>query len=273
MRDEPPAIACETESYRVFRGDCLEVLSQLAPDSVDLVFADPPYNLSNDGFTCQSGKAVSVNKGKWDKSHGVTQDFEFHKTWMAACQRVLKPGGSLWVSGTYHNIYGCGFALQTLDFHLLNDICWYKPNASPNLSCRVFTASHETLLWARKNHKGKHTFNYEAMKFGDFPKDDLKKAEKQMRSVWMIPTTPTSEKRNGKHPTQKPLALLDRIITASTNPGDLVLDPFMGSGTTGVAAIGQGRQFIGIEQDADFLDLAIARLAETSPPDQSPPPP
>lgn len=266
MRDTPPAIACATDHFQVVSGDCLEALAGLDKNCVDLIFADPPYNLSNDGFTCQSGRAVSVNKGAWDKSQGVELDFEFHKTWMAACKRVLKPGGSLWVSGTYHNIYACGFALQTLDFHLLNDICWYKPNASPNLSCRVFTASHETLLWARKSHKGKHTFNYEAMKLGKFPKDDLKKDGKQMRSVWMIPTTPTSEKRNGKHPTQKPLALLDRIITASSNPGDLVVDPFMGSGTTGVAAVRHGRRFIGIEQNSEFLDLAIARLKETTPP-------
>ena len=266
MREKPLAIAQETNRYQVFQGDCLEVLSHLEPDTVDLVFADPPYNLSNDGFTCQSGRAVSVNKGDWDKSQGIELDFEFHKTWMAACKRVLKPGGSLWVSGTYHNIYACGFALQVLDFHWLNDICWYKPNASPNLSCRFFTASHETLLWARKSHKGKHTFNYKAMKFGQFPKDVLKKESKQMRSVWMIPTPPVSEKRHGTHPTQKPLSLLNRVVAASTNPGDVVIDPFMGSGTTGVAAIAQGRQFIGIEQDAEFCELAIARLKETASP-------
>ena len=250
----------QRDRYTLYQGDCLEILPTLAADSVDLIFADPPYNLSNNGFTCHGGRAVSVNKGDWDRSNGIQQDFEFHKAWIQECRRILKPSGTIWISGTYHNIYACGFALQCLDFHVLNDICWYKPNASPNLSCRFFTASHETLLWARKSKKGKHTFNYEAMKTGVFPRDPLKLSGRQMRSVWSIPTPPASEKLKGKHPTQKPLDLLDRILLASTNPGDLVLDPFAGSATTGLSALRHDRVFIGLEKEADYLQLAIDRL-------------
>jgi site-specific DNA-methyltransferase (adenine-specific) len=249
----------------LYGGNCLDILPNLPESSIDVIFADPPYNLSNDGFTCQGGKAVSVNKGSWDRSGGIALDFEFHMTWIKACQRVLKPQGTLWISGTYHNIYACGYVLQLLEFRLLNDICWYKPNASPNLSCRFFTASHETLLWARKspNNRHKHVFNYGAMKNGDFQRDPLKLPGRQMRSVWSIPTPSASEKAHGKHPTQKPLDLLDRVIAASTRPGDVVLDPFLGSGTTGVAALAGDRAFIGIEAEPTYLQLARDRLAET----------
>lgn len=249
----------------LYGGDCLAILPCLPEASVDVIFADPPYNLSNGGFTCHGGRAVSVNKGPWDRSDGIALDFAFHMAWIKACQRVLKPQGTLWISGTYHNIYACGYVLQLLEFRLLNDICWYKPNASPNLSCRFFTASHETLLWARKspNNRHKHVFNYEAMKNGDFRRDPLKLPGRQMRSVWSIPTPSASEKAHGKHPTQKPLDLLDRVIAASTRPGDVVLDPFLGSGTTGVAALGSDRAFIGIEAEPTYLQLARDRLAET----------
>ena len=201
---------------------------------------------------------VSVNKGEWDRSQGVEADFLFHQTWIAACNRKLRPGGTLWVSGTYHSIYQCGYAIQVEGMHILNEVSWFKPNASPNLSCRMFTASHETLIWARTSKKDKHVFNYKEMKFGDFPSDIMKKPEKQMRSVWHIPLTKKSEKAFGRHPTQKPESLLERIVVASTNPGDLILDPFMGSGTTGVAALRHGRRFIGIEMDAEYLE-GIAR--------------
>ena len=246
--------------HRLYLGDCLEILDKLPEDSIDMIFADPPYNLSNDGFTCQNGKMVSVNKGKWDKSKGVEEDFEFHRIWVAKCRRVLKPSGTIWISGTYHSIYACGFALQIEKFHLLNDIAWFKPNASPNLSCRFFTASHETILWARKDKKAKHIFNYEAMKDGRFTGDFIKKDNKQMRSVWAIGTPKAEEKIFGKHPTQKPLALLDRIVIASTNQGDLILDPFMGGGTTGVCALKHGRNFVGIEREEEFFDLARKRV-------------
>ena len=216
--------------------------------------------LSNGGITCQNGKIVSVNKGQWDRSQGLEHDFDFHKEWLTLCRRVLKENGTLWVSGTYHSIYSCGFAMQVLGYHILNDISWFKPNASPNMSCRYFTASHETLIWARKNIKAKHTFNYDIMKNGDFSSDFIKKPNTQMRSVWAIGTPKTCEKTFGKHPTQKPLALLERIILASTHEGDLILDPFMGSGTTGVAALKHKRKFVGIEKEIEFIKLAEARL-------------
>ena len=252
----------EHPRFTLLQGDCLNVLEKITdpiPDhSVDMIFADPPYNLSNDGFTCQGGRMVSVNKGEWDRSQGVEADFLFHQTWIAACNRKLRPGGTLWVSGTYHSIYQCGYAIQVEGMHILNEVSWFKPNASPNLSCRMFTASHETLIWARTKKKDKHVFNYEAMKYGDFPSDIMKKPEKQMRSVWHIPLTKKSEKAFGRHPTQKPEALLERVVLASTNPGDIVLDPFMGSGTTGAVALRHGRRFIGIEMDAEYLE-GIAR--------------
>ena len=251
--------------YTLLQGDCLEILEKITdpiPDnSVDMIFADPPYNLSNDGFTCQGGRMVSVNKGEWDRSQGVEADSLFHQTWIAACNRKLRPGGTLWISGTYHSIYQCGYALQVEGMHILNDIAWFKPNAAPNLSCRMFTASHESLIWARTSKKDKHIYNYDAMKYGEFPSDIIKKPEKQMRSVWHIPLTKKSEKAFGRHPTQKPEALLERVVVASTNPGDLVLDPFMGSGTTGVAALRHGRRFIGIEMDEAYLErIARPRL-------------
>jgi site-specific DNA-methyltransferase (adenine-specific) len=246
--------------FKLFKGDCIEVLSNILENSIDLIFADPPYNLSNDGFTCHAGRRVSVNKGKWDKSRGIEKDFEFHKQWLSACKRVLKPDGTIWVSGTYHSIYACGFAMQLLGYHILNDICWFKPNASPNLSCRFFTASHESIIWARKNKKGKHTFNYEMMKNGLWNEDILKKPGTQMRSVWAIGTPKPFEKIFGKHPTQKPESLLKRIIIASSNKGDLVLDPFSGSGTTGLIAYLYGRNYIGIETEQEYLDLSIKRF-------------
>ena len=248
---------------RLYLGDVIEVLGKLPETSIDLIFADPPYNLSNGGFTCYAGKQVSVNKGKWDKSKGIEEDFKFHYNWTEACKRVLKPNGSLWVSGTYHSIYSCGFALQKQGWHIINDICWFKPNASPNLSCRMFTASHETLLWVRKNKYSKHTFHYQAMKNGIWNEDFIKKPEKQMRSIWAINTPKNGEKKYGKHPTQKPEALLERIILASSNEGDIVLDPFCGSATTGVAALRHNRKFIGVDSEKEYLDkYSIPRLKD-----------
>jgi len=259
-------IPCEainiSKNCLLYNDDCLKILPALEAESIDMIFADPPYKLSNGGFTCHAGKAVSVNKGDWDKSKGLEQDFEFHKKWLSACKRVLKPDGTIWISGTYHSIYTCGFVLQTLGYHILNDIVWFKPNASPNLSCRYFTASHETLIWARKSKSGKHTFNYEEMKNRCFKNDILKSPGKQMRSVWAISTPSPQEKIYGKHPTQKPVELLERIILASTNPGDKVLDPFMGSGTTAIATLRHHRIFIGIEMEKEYIELAIKRIKD-----------
>jgi site-specific DNA-methyltransferase (adenine-specific) len=253
---------------RLLLGDCLTILDELPAKSVDLIFADPPYLLSNGGTTCASGKRVSVDKGKWDASAGLAADHEWNKRWLRACQRVLRPSGTIWVSGTHHVIFSIGFAMQQLGFHLLNTVTWFKPNASPNLACRFFTHSTELLLWASPARRAPlpHTFNYRDMK--------AENGGKQMRDlwaipegdgaqlVWSLPTPPKGEKRAGRHPTQKPLQLLDRIVRAGSSPGDLVLDPFNGSGTTGLAAIAAGRRYVGIDVARDYLELTRKRLAE-----------
>lgn len=249
-------------SFTLYLGDCREVLKQFPVNSFDMIFADPPYNLSNGGFTVHAGRMVSVHKGDWDKSNGVEADFEFHLSWIEACRRVLKPEGTIWISGTYHSIYQCGFALQKLGYKVLNDITWFKPNASPNLSGRYFTASHETLIWARKDPNAKHTFNYKLMKTGDWNGDFIKNPGKQMRSVWAVGTPKSEEKKFGKHPTQKPISLLERIVLASTNKDDLVFDPFTGSSTTGLAATRHGRKFIGVDMERQYLDLSKKRFID-----------
>ena len=247
----------------LYLGDCLDVMESLPAASVDMIFADPPYNLSNGGYTVHAGKRVSVHKGDWDKSQGVAQDFEFHYRWIEACRRLLKPDGTIWISGTYHSIYACGYALQLQGWRILNDIAWYKPNAAPNLGCRMFTASHETIIWASVSKKSRHTFNYDAMRNGSFPKDMIKNPGKRMRSVWAITTPLAEEKKFGKHPTQKAEAVLERIVLSSTNKGDIVLDPFSGSATTGVVALRHGRRYIGIDMSEDFINsLAVPRLEQ-----------
>lgn len=263
--------------FTLYNADSLELMRELPENSVDMIFADPPYFLSSGSFTCQNGKMVSVKKGDWDLSNGTKKNFEFHLLWIKECRRILKPNGTIWISGTYHSIYQCGFALEIEKFHFLNDIVWFKPNASPNLSCRFFTASHETLLWARKEKKAKHTFNYKTMvewdnnyqkeiKCKHCEKSDryeiLHEKGKQMRSVWAINTPQKIEKTFGKHPTQKSSELLKRIVIASTNKGDLILDPFTGSSTTGLAAHLFGRKFIGIDNEKKYLDLSIKRFEE-----------
>lgn len=280
MKKNAGKTKCELVMYKnyfakpgfwLFHGDCLEVLAKTKENSIDMIFADPPYNLSNGGFTVHAGRRVSVHKGDWDKSKGIDQDLDFHMKWIEACRRVLKPEGTIWISGTYHSIYQCGYALQKLGYKILNDVSWYKPNAAPNLSGRYFTASHETLIWARKDEKAKHTYNYKEMKNGHWPDDLFKNPGKQMRSVWDIPnsedvwseTTPKpNEKKLGKHPTQKPIALLNRIIKASTNKGDFILDPFAGSSTTGIAAHQLSRRYIGIDNNKEYLDLSKKRFEE-----------
>lgn len=262
--------------FELYLDDCRDFLNSLSENSVHMIFADPPYNLSNGGFTCHAGKMVSVNKGQWDASKGFDEDLKFHVEWINACRRVLKPNGTIWISGTYHSIYRCGYALELAGYHILNDICWFKPNASPNLSCRFFTASHETLIWARKNKKASHTFNYKKMvgwmdnykKSFKCNKDHktqhsyeiLHEPGKQMRSVWAINTPKPIEKTFGKHPTQKPEDLLRRIVAASTNKGDIIVDPFTGSSTTGLVGYLFGRNFIGIDNEKTYLDLSIKRF-------------
>jgi site-specific DNA-methyltransferase (adenine-specific) len=237
---------------KIYQGDCLEILAAIPGEVVDLIFADPPYFLSNGGITCRAGRMVSVNKGDWDRSRGPDEDHEFNRAWLAACQRVLKPNGTIWVSGTSHVIHSVGFAMQQLGFKLLNDITWVKPNPPPNLSCRYFTHATETIIWAAKNERSRHTFHYAEMK--------QRAGGKQMKSVWEILPPEREEKRFGKHPTQKPLALLERILLASSSDGDLVLDPFIGSGTTAIASLRLSRQIVAIDLNEPSINLTLARV-------------
>jgi len=233
-------------------------MAAMPAESIDCVWTDPPYNLSNDGITCIAGRMVKVNKGEWDRSRGIELDHEFNRAWLSACHRLLKPTGTIWVSGTLHVYPSVGFAMQQLDFRILNDIVWEKPAPPPNLGCRCFTHSTEIILWATKAKKGKerYTFNYDAMK--------AENGGKQMKSVWRMSAPSQQEKRHGKHPTQKPLELIARCLRASTNAGDIVLDPFAGSATTGVAALSLGRRFIGIEMDSGHAKLGMRRLASAN---------
>ena len=238
----------------LYHGDSLKLMGLLPAESVDCIWTDPPYNLSNDGITCVNGRMVKVNKGEWDRSQGADLDHEFNKAWLAACYRLLKPTGTIWVTGTLHVYPSVGFAMQQLGFRILNDIVWEKPAPPPNLGCRCFTHSTELILWATKARKGKerYVFNYEEMK--------AENGDKQMKNVWRMATPTKNEKLYGKHPTQKPIELVARCLRASTNLNDIVFDPFSGSSTTGVAALSLGRKFIGCEADSEHIKLSIQRL-------------
>ena len=263
----PPRLVHRNEARGLwlYHGNCLELLDAIAakyPEGrFDCIFADPPYFLSNGGITCHAGKMVKVDKGAWDKSRGPELNHEFNLEWLRRCQRVLKPNGTLWVSGTHHVIFSIGYAMQQLGMKLLNQVTWEKPNPPPHLACRYFTHSTETVLWAAKDAKSKHRFNYPLMR-------ELN-GGKQMKDVWRFTSPKDAEKTHGKHPTQKPLALLERLLLASTVEGDLVLDPFMGGGTTVVAASRLGRRGVGIDADAQHAALSVRRVIgeTTCPPD------
>ena len=245
------------EDAALYVGEAIATLSRIPDESVDCVWTDPPYLLSNGGITCVAGRMVSVDKGDWDKSRGLELDHQFNMEWVAECYRVLKPTGTIWVTGTLHVYPSVGMALLKNGFRLLNDIVWEKPNPPPNLGRRTFTHSTEIVLWASKAPKGsrhKYTFNYDEMR--------RENGGKQMKTVWRMTAPGKSEKRFGKHPTQKPVKLIDRCLRASTNPGDLVLDPFAGSGSAGVAALAIGRRFIGIEMTPEYAEIGRMRLAE-----------
>lgn len=254
----------EAKKWKVVTGDSFKKLKTVEDGSIDFVFSDPPYFLSNGGTSVRSGKRVSVDKGNWDKSNGYQSDKEFHKAWLSLCLSKLKPNGSLVVSTTHHSLFKIGSAIEELEMKVLNEIIWFKPNGAPNLGRRHLTASHETLIWATREDNRKYTFNYDLLREGSFPGDKLKKEGRQMRSVWDIPTTPKSEKKFGSHPTQKPLSLLGRVVLAFTNEDDLILDPFCGSGTTGVAAVRTNRRFIGFEAERDYVKLARKRIGEVA---------
>ena len=237
--------------FTILQGDCMERLAEIEDKSVDAIFADPPYFLSNGGISVHSGKQVCVDKGDWDKGGTPEYIYEFNRQWLALCRTKLRDNGTIWISGTHHNIHVVMRCLQELGYKVLNTITWQKTDPPPNLSCRYFNFSTELIIWARKFEKKPHKFNYETMK--------LLNGGQQMTDVWRIPAVSPWEKQQGKHPTQKPLRLLYRIILASTNEGDTVLDPFSGSGTTGIAANLIGRKYIGIERDEQFYELSMRR--------------
>ena len=243
----------KSHDFNLVKGDCVKVLSEL-DFQFDMIFADPPYFLSNGGISVQSGKQVSVNKGDWDKSQGFEKDNEFNRKWLSVCRERLKENGTIWISGTYHNIFSVAQMLNELNFRILNCITWAKTNPPPNLSCKFFTHSTEFILWARKNKKITHYYNYELMKQIN--------GGSQMRDVWQMPAIGRWEKTCGKHPTQKPLPLLARIIQASTKENAWILDPFCGSSTTGIAANLLNRRFLGIDQEIDFLNMSKKRRQE-----------
>lgn len=245
------------KDFTLIQGDCCEILSSFN-FRFSTIFADPPYFLSNGGFSVQSGKQVSVNKGEWDKSHGAAADAQFNYEWIRACRGKLAPNGTIWISGTAHNICSVMEVLQELDFKVLNFVTWVKTNPPPNLSCRYFTHSAEYIIWARKDKKVPHYYNYDLMRRVN--------GGKQMRDVWHLPAIGRWEKTCGKHPTQKPLPLLARLIAASTQPGEWILDPFNGSGTTGIAANLLKRKYLGIDMSPEFLEISKLRRMELNNP-------
>lgn len=277
----------QSETACLLCGDAFGLLKKIKTESIDMIFADPPYFLSNGGITCHSGKMVSVDKASWDKQEEIFRKqkeafakqeeaygnqkerkrktekkqksslladrHRFNRRWIRLCRRVLKPNGTIWISGTMHNIYSIGMALEQEGFKMINNITWQKTNPPPNISCRCFTHSTETILWAKKDEpRARHYFNYQQMK--------EENGGKQMKDVWTGGLTRVSEKKEGKHPTQKPEYLLERIVSASTKEGEIILDPFCGSGTTGVAALRYDRKFIGIDQEETYLEISRRRL-------------
>ena len=239
--------------FSLLEGDCLTVIPQIEND-VDMVFADPPYFLSNGGQTVKNGKVQSVNKGDWDKLVSDNDAYVFTYEWLSAVRDKMVDNATIWVSGTHHNIFTLGRILPQLGFKILNVITWEKTNPPPNFSCRFFTHSTEFIIWARKHPKVPHYFDYDLMK--------RLNNDKQMKDVWRLPAIAKWEKSCGKHPTQKPLALLAQIILASTKKDALILDPFAGSSTTGIAGHVLERRFIGIEQEFDYLKLSQARYED-----------
>jgi site-specific DNA-methyltransferase (adenine-specific) len=248
-----PYFKSSDKNFYLLHGDTMKLLPEF-DHKFDMVFADPPYFLSNGGLSIQSGKIVSVNKGSWDKSQGFDFVNDFNRQWLKFVREKMKDDATIWISGTMHNIFSIGQILTELDFKILNVVTWEKNNPPPNFSCRFFTHSTEQIIWARKKEKVPHYFNYELMK--------QLNGNKQMKDVWKLPAIAPWEKSCAKHPTQKPLSVLTRLILASTKPDAWILDPFTGSSTTGIAANLANRRFLGIDQEKDFLEISRKRKLE-----------
>lgn len=241
-------------AFTLLEGDCVETMNAFE-HQFDMVFADPPYFLSDGGISYQSGQIVCVDKGRWDKPPADSAEIDsFNRAWLGACRKKLKPDGTIWVSGTYHNIFSVANSMNALGYKILNVITWVKTNPPPNISCRYFTFSTEFIIWARRSAKIPHYYNYELMRRIN--------GDRQMTDVWRLPAIAPWEKSCGKHPTQKPLSLLTRIILAATKPGAWVLDPFTGSSTTGIAAALTSRRFVGIDNCREYLEMSTARRRE-----------
>lgn len=248
-----PYFKSENRDFTLLKGDCFHLLRDF-DFKFSCIFADPPYFLSNDGISIQNGKIVSVNKGDWDKGRNFQGIMNFNMEWISLCRDKLKENGTIWISGTYHNIFSVANCLTELGFKILNVITWVKTNPPPNISCRYFTFSTEFVIWARKSAKVSHYYNYNLMKKIN--------QNKQMTDVWTLPAIAKWEKSCGKHPTQKPLSLLSRIILASTQKGEWILDPFCGSSTTGIASNLLNRRYLGIEKEDEFLKISKNRRIE-----------
>jgi len=253
MSNLTPYYRSKYGDFTLLEGDCCKLLPQFK-FKFDMIFADPPYFLSNDGISYQAGKIVCVNKGEWDRNRGKESVDEFNHEWLRLCRDKLKPGGSIWVSGTYHNIFSVANNLTDLGYKILNVITWAKTNPPPNISCRYFTYSTEFIIWARPEARVPHTYNYDLMRAIN--------GGKQMTDVWRMPAIGRWEKSCGKHPTQKPLPLLSRIILSCTNENAWILDPCCGSSTTGIAANLLGRRYLGIDIISDYLNLSRDRREE-----------
>ncbi len=253
----PPFYYDVSNGIKLYNADTFSFFKNIPDGCVDLIFADPPYFLSSGGITCHSGKMENVNKGEWDKSKPIEEIHNYNKQWLSECNRILKKHATIWVCGTFHNIFSVGFALQELDFKILNNIVWEKKDPPPNLTKKYFVHASEHLLWASKTKYSKHIFHQDALK----EVSNGEPMKSVWRDIWKLPSVDHLEKVFGKHPTQKPEEVIRRAVLASSNIGSLVFDPFCGSGTTGVVCRRMNRRFVGVDNNLKYLDIAKKRIA------------